>query len=102
MTEHASLVFLLSLYSLGAYADGPEQPVSLYSIGVEAWHKVYNNNTIDFATRQQKVELGLSALRKAVAAWSDSYDVGIQSVTFGQRSLEDVFLELTGRELRDE
>ena len=53
---------------------GPEQPVSLYSIGVEAWHKVYNVNTIDFAAKQQLVELGLRALRKAVELKPDYFD----------------------------
>jgi tetratricopeptide (TPR) repeat protein len=53
---------------------GPESAVSLYSIGVEAWKKVYNNNSIDFATKQQKVELGLNTLRRAMALKPDYYD----------------------------
>jgi tetratricopeptide (TPR) repeat protein len=53
---------------------GPDQAVSLYSIGVAAWNKVYNNNQIDFATRQQKVELGLRTLRKAVELKPDYFD----------------------------
>jgi tetratricopeptide (TPR) repeat protein len=59
---------------LALKTPGPEQPVSLYSIGVEAWHKVYNNNTIDFATKQQLVELGLRALRKSVEIKPDYFD----------------------------
>jgi len=59
---------------LALKTPGPEQPVSLYSIGVEAWHQVYNVNTIDFATKQQKVELGLRALRKSVAIKPDYFD----------------------------
>lgn len=59
---------------LALKTPGPEQPVSLYSIGVEAWHKVYNVNTIDFATKQQLVELGLRALRKAVELKPDYFD----------------------------
>jgi tetratricopeptide (TPR) repeat protein len=59
---------------LALKTPGPEQPVSLYSIGVEAWHQVYNNNTIDFATKQQKVELGLRALHKAVELKPDYFD----------------------------
>lgn len=58
--------------------------------------------TVRLVTDRGVDEASEAALRKAVAAWSDAYDVGIQSVTFGQRSLEDVFLELTGRELRHE
>jgi len=59
---------------LALKTSGPEQPVSLYSIGVEAWHKVYNNNTIDYATKQQLVELGLRSLRKAVELKPDYFD----------------------------
>ncbi|HLX09378.1 MAG TPA: tetratricopeptide repeat protein [Thermoanaerobaculia bacterium] len=59
---------------LALQTPGPEQPVSLYSIGVAAWNKVYNNNTIDFATRQQKVEMGLASLHKAVDLKPDYFD----------------------------
>ena len=59
---------------LALQTPGPEQPISLYSIGVAAWNKVYNNNTIDAATRQQKVELGLRALHKAVDLKPDYFD----------------------------
>jgi len=61
-------------YQMAQKIPGADQAISLYSIGVAAWNKVYNNNTIDFATRQQKVELGLSALRKAVALKPDYFD----------------------------
>ena len=43
-----------------------------------------------------------SALRASVAAWSQQYDVGVRSLSFGSRTLEDVFLELTGRGLENE
>lgn len=59
---------------LALQTPGPEQPISLYSIGVAAWNKVYNNNTIDAATRQQKVELGMRALRKAMEIKPDYFD----------------------------
>ena len=59
---------------LALKTPGPEQPVSLYSIGVEAWHRVFNNNTIDYATKQQLVDLGLRALRKAVEIKPDYFD----------------------------
>jgi ABC-2 type transport system ATP-binding protein len=36
----------------------------------------------------------------AVAAWCAKHDVLIHDLSFGQRTLEDVFLELTGRALR--
>ena len=60
--------------ALALRTPGPEQAVSLYSIGVATWGKVYNNNTIDFATKQQKVEMGLSSLLKAVGLKADYYD----------------------------
>lgn len=39
------------------------------------------------------------ALRKSVATWSTDHAVGVESISFGSRTLEDVFLQLTGREL---
>jgi len=43
-----------------------------------------------------------AALRASVTGWSAEHGVALKSVTFGSRSLEDVFLELTGRDLRTE
>jgi len=40
-----------------------------------------------------------AALRTSVDRWSAEHDVGVRSISFGSRTLEDVFLELTGREL---
>jgi ABC-2 type transport system ATP-binding protein len=40
-----------------------------------------------------------AALRASVAGWSEEHGVGLQSIRFGSRTLEDVFLQLTGREL---
>ena len=40
-----------------------------------------------------------AALRASVSSWSEQYDVGVRSMSFGSRTLEDVFLELTGRGL---
>ena len=40
-----------------------------------------------------------AALRASVDAWSAEHGVGVRSISFGSRTLEDVFLELTGREL---
>ncbi len=59
---------------LAMQVPGPEQPISLYSIGVAAWNKVYNNNTIDTATKQQKVEMGLRVLHKSVDLKPDYFD----------------------------
>ena len=38
-----------------------------------------------------------AALRSSVDAWSKEYGVGVRSLSFGARTLEDVFLELTGK-----
>ncbi len=40
-----------------------------------------------------------AALRASVDRWCAEHDVGVRSISFGSRTLEDVFLELTGREL---
>ncbi|WP_345523770.1 ABC transporter ATP-binding protein [Nocardioides conyzicola] len=40
-----------------------------------------------------------AALRASVDRWSGEHGVGVRSISFGSRTLEDVFLELTGREL---
>lgn len=50
-------------------------------------------------------ELGAAAeadLRASVASWGERHGVGVQSLTFGSRTLEDVFLELTGHGLEEE
>ncbi|MFC7494044.1 MULTISPECIES: ABC transporter ATP-binding protein [unclassified Nocardioides] len=47
-------------------------------------------------------ELGAAAeaaLRRSVADWGAAHEVGVRSISFGSRTLEDVFLELTGREM---
>ena len=36
-----------------------------------------------------------------ISAWCERHDILPESLTLGQRTLEDVFLQLTGRELRD-
>ncbi|GAB2977043.1 ABC transporter ATP-binding protein [Nocardioides montaniterrae] len=43
-----------------------------------------------------------AALRDAIRAWSAEHGVGVESISFGSRTLEDVFLQLTGRELTDD
>ncbi len=59
---------------LALRSSGPDAAIPLYTIGVESWKKVYNNNSIDSATKQHIVELGLNALRKAIASKGDYYD----------------------------
>jgi ABC-2 type transport system ATP-binding protein len=43
-----------------------------------------------------------SALRASVDRWSVDHGVAVRSMSFGSRTLEDVFLELTGREMRND
>ena len=43
-----------------------------------------------------------ASLRTSLAAWSQQHGIGLQSITFASRTLEDVFLELTDRRLDDE
>nr|WP_232523828.1 ABC transporter ATP-binding protein [Nocardioides sp. MAH-18] len=40
-----------------------------------------------------------AALRASIDRWSGENGVGVRSISFGSRTLEDVFLELTGRDL---
>jgi len=50
-------------------------------------------------------QLGCDAeadLRASIDAWGVRHGVGVQSMTFGSRTLEDVFLELTGHGLEEE
>jgi ABC-2 type transport system ATP-binding protein len=42
-----------------------------------------------------------AALRAAVGSWSVEHGVHLESMSFASRTLEDVFLELTGRGLRE-
>src|SRR5258708_38847578 len=53
---------------LALRSSGPDAATPLYTIGVAPWKKGYNNNSIDSATKQHTVELGLTALRKAIAS----------------------------------
>jgi ABC-2 type transport system ATP-binding protein len=55
--------------------------------------------TIRLVVDRELTPAAEAALRESVASWSNAHDVALKSVIFGQRSLEDVFLELTGREL---
>jgi len=43
-----------------------------------------------------------AALRVAVGGWSSDHGIGLESIDFASRTLEDVFLEVTGRGLEEE
>jgi tetratricopeptide (TPR) repeat protein len=53
---------------------GPEQATLLYSIGTSAWGKVYNNSTIDAATKQKYIDLGLQAIKRALEIKPDYFE----------------------------
>jgi len=55
-------------------APGAAQAESLYTIGVSAWSKVYNDPTLDAASRGQLIELGLQALDQAMKAKADYFE----------------------------
>jgi tetratricopeptide (TPR) repeat protein len=48
-------------------SPGAAQAESLYTIGVNAWSKVYNDPALDTAQRTALVDLGLEALKQAMA-----------------------------------
>jgi tetratricopeptide (TPR) repeat protein len=50
------------------------QAESLYTIGVNAWSKVYNDPTIDAGSRSQLVELGLQALDQAMKKKNEYFE----------------------------
>ena len=58
--------------------------------------------TIRLVVDQELPSVAEAALRDSVARWSTEHGVGVRSLSFGSRTLEDVFLEVTGRGLRDE
>ena len=55
--------------------------------------------TVRLVVDQELPDAAEAALRASVDRWSADHGVGVRSISFGSRTLEDVFLELTGREL---
>lgn len=55
-------------------AGGPNQAENLYSIGVAAWDKSYNDATIDSATRHRFVDMGLQAMEQALRIRPEYFD----------------------------
>jgi ABC-2 type transport system ATP-binding protein len=55
--------------------------------------------TVRLVVDQELPDAAEAALRASVDRWSAEQGVGVRSISFGSRTLEDVFLELTGREL---
>ena len=55
--------------------------------------------TVRLVVDQELPSEAEAALRASVDQWSGEHGVGVRSISFGSRTLEDVFLELTGRGL---
>ena len=55
--------------------------------------------TVRLVVDQELPARAESALRASIDRWSADHGVGVRSITFGSRTLEDVFLELTGRDI---
>ena len=58
--------------------------------------------TVRLVVDQELPAAAESALRASIDRWSAEHAVGVRSIDVGSRTLEDVFLELTGRDLDDE
>jgi ABC-2 type transport system ATP-binding protein len=58
--------------------------------------------TVRLVVDQELPDGAEAALRRSVDRWSAEQGVGVRSISFGSRTLEDVFLDLTGRELAHE
>jgi len=57
--------------------------------------------TVRLVVDQELPDAAEAALRASVDSWSAEHGVGVRSISFGSRTLEDVFLELTGRGLEE-
>lgn len=57
--------------------------------------------TVRLVVDQELPAAAEAALRTSVDRWSVDHGVGVRSISFGSRTLEDVFLDLTGRELQE-
>lgn len=55
-------------------SPGAAQAESLYTIGVNAWSKVYNDPALDTAQRGALVDLGLEALKQAMAKKNEYFE----------------------------
>ncbi|WP_321573740.1 ABC transporter ATP-binding protein [Nocardioides sp. Kera G14] len=58
--------------------------------------------TVRLVVDRELASVAEQDLRDSVTAWGQRHGVGVESMTFGSRTLEDVFLELTGHDLAQE
>lgn len=59
---------------LGMAFEGPEAPEILYTLGVSAWDKSYNDPSYSLAEREHIVDLGLGATDKALKIKPDYFE----------------------------
>jgi tetratricopeptide (TPR) repeat protein len=54
--------------------QGPDRPEMLYTIGVSAWDKSFRDPTIDAATRERIVDMGLQSVKAALDARPEYFE----------------------------
>lgn len=59
---------------LGMAFEGPDAPEILYTLGVSAWDKSYNDPSYSLADREHIVDLGLAATEKALKIKPDYFE----------------------------
>lgn len=61
-------------WQLAQQTQGEKRAEMLYSVGVAAWDKAYNDPTFDAVTREKIVDTGLQAIDAAVKARADYFE----------------------------
>lgn len=61
-------------WALAQQTQGEKRAEMLYSVGVAAWDKAYNDPTFDAVTREKIVDTGLQAIDAAVKAREDYFE----------------------------
>lgn len=61
-------------WQLAQRHQGPDRHEVLYTVGVSAWDKAYNDPTFDSATREKIVDTGLTALEQALKVKPDYFE----------------------------
>ncbi len=60
--------------ALGMAFEGPDAPEILYTLGVSAWDKSYNDPSYSLADREKIVDMGLAATDKALKLKPDYFE----------------------------
>lgn len=68
-------------------SPGAGKPEALYTIGVNAWSKVYNDPALDTVRRNQLVDLGLEAIDQALQRKADYFEAMVyNNLLFRQKA----------------